>query len=185
MASTRRAFVLRLAVLALAVWIAAGPAPRWCSLRAPRPTSPSSCTPASQVDNLTLADLRRILTGDKEFWPSGERVTILIRAPVARERDAMVKDVCQMTEAQFRQHWIGKVFRADVPSGPKIVYSTEMALDQVSRTPGALALVRRHAHRQGRQGPQDRREVTGTGGVSAPIDASAKSENINMKRMKA
>jgi len=52
-----------------------------------------------------------------------------------------VKDVCQMTEAQFRQHWIGKVFRAESPSGPKIVYSTEMALEQVSRTPGALSFV--------------------------------------------
>jgi hypothetical protein len=97
--------------------------------------------PAVPVDNLSLAELRRILLGDREFWPSGERVTLLIRAPVARERDAAVRDVCQMTEAQFRQHWIGKLFRADTPSGPKIVYSPEMALDQVSRTPGAITFV--------------------------------------------
>jgi ABC-type phosphate transport system substrate-binding protein len=97
--------------------------------------------PDIKVDNLSLADLRRILLGDREFWPSGPRVTLLIRAPVARERDAIVKNVCEMTEAQFRQHWIGKVFRAETPSGPKIVYSREMALDQVSRTPGAIALV--------------------------------------------
>jgi len=93
------------------------------------------------VENLTLAELRRILVGDREFWASGSRVTILIRAPIARERDAVVRDVCQMTEAQFRQHWIGKVFRADTPSGPKIVYSSEMAIDQVSRTPGAITFI--------------------------------------------
>jgi hypothetical protein len=93
------------------------------------------------VDNLTLPELRRMLLGDREFWPSGVRVTLLIRAPIARERDVAVKDVCEMTEAQFRQHWIGKVFRADTPSGPKIVYSNEMALDQVSRTPGAITFV--------------------------------------------
>ena len=97
--------------------------------------------PDVAVENLTLADLRRILTGDREFWASSGRVTIFIRAPVARERDAVVRDVCQMTEAQFRQHWIGKVFRNETPSAPKIVYSNEMALDQVSRTPGAIALV--------------------------------------------
>jgi hypothetical protein len=79
--------------------------------------------PDVAVENLTLADLRRILTGDREFWTSSGRVTIFIRAPIARERDAVVRDVCQMTEAQFRQHWIGKVFRAETPSGPKIVYS--------------------------------------------------------------
>jgi len=93
------------------------------------------------VDNLTVADLRRILLGDREFWTSGLRVTLFIRAPIARERDAAVKDVCQMTEAQFRQHWIAKVFRADTATGPKIVYSSQMALEQVSRTPGAMAFV--------------------------------------------
>ena len=93
------------------------------------------------VDNLSLADLRRILLGDREFWPSGARVALLIRAPIARERDAAVKDVCRMTEAQFRQHWIAKVFRADAAKGPRIVYSAEMALDQASRTPGAITFV--------------------------------------------
>jgi ABC-type phosphate transport system substrate-binding protein len=97
--------------------------------------------PDVAVDNLTLADLRRILLGDREFWTSGSRVTLFIRAPIARERDAAVKDVCQMTEAQFRQHWIAKVFQANAVSGPKIVYSAQMALEQVSRTPGALAFV--------------------------------------------
>jgi len=97
--------------------------------------------PDVPVDNLTVADLRRILLGDREFWTSGLRVTLFIRAPIARERDAAVKDVCQMTEAQFRQHWIAKVFRADTATGPKIVYSSQMALEQVSRTPGAMAFV--------------------------------------------
>jgi hypothetical protein len=93
------------------------------------------------VDNLSRAELRRILLGDREFWPSGDRVKLLIRAPVARERDAAVKDLCDMTEAQFRQHWIGKVFRAEIPSAPKIVYSDEMTLDQAARLPGAIAFI--------------------------------------------
>ncbi len=97
--------------------------------------------PDVAVDNLTLADLRRILTGDREFWASSGRVTIFIRAPIARERDVVVRDVCQMTEAQFRQHWIGKVFRAETPSGPKIVYSADSTIEQVSRTPGAIGFV--------------------------------------------
>ena len=97
--------------------------------------------PSVSADNLSLADLRRILTGDREFWPGGDRVTIFIRAPIARERDVVVKNVCQMTEAQFRQHWIGKVFRAETPSGPKIAYSGESTIEQVARTPGGIGLV--------------------------------------------
>ncbi|HUF48702.1 MAG TPA: hypothetical protein VMM93_12875 [Vicinamibacterales bacterium] len=93
------------------------------------------------IDNLTLAELRRVWLGDREFWPSGERITLFIRAPVAAERDAVVSTLCRMTEAQFRQHWIAKVFRNESPSGPKIVYSTESAHDQVARVPGAIAFV--------------------------------------------
>ena len=81
------------------------------------------------IDGLTTAELRRILLGDREFWTPGMRVTLLIRAPIARERDAAVKVVCQMTEAQFRQHWIGKVFRAESANGPKMIYSNESAIE--------------------------------------------------------
>lgn len=93
------------------------------------------------VDNLTVGELRRIVLGDREFWPASVRLTLLIRAPVAHERDVVLKDLCQMAEAQFRQHWIGKVFRADTALAPKIVYSTEMALDLVKRIPGAITFI--------------------------------------------
>jgi ABC-type phosphate transport system substrate-binding protein len=97
--------------------------------------------PDVPIADLSRADLRRMLLGDREFWAPGLRVTLFIRAPIARERDVAVQDICEMTEAQFRQHWIAKVFRADTPTGPKIVYSADMAVDQVSRTPGAIGFV--------------------------------------------
>ena len=93
------------------------------------------------IDSLTLADLRRITLGDREFWPGSSRITLLIRAPIAHERDVVLKAICQMTEAQFRQHWIAKVFRADTAVAPKIVYSTEMAIDLVNRMPGAITFI--------------------------------------------
>jgi len=93
------------------------------------------------VDGLTLTELRRIVAGDREFWPGSLRVTLLIRAPVSHERDVILKTVCQMSEAQFRQHWIGKVFRADTAVAPKIVYSPEMSMDLVNRMPGAITFI--------------------------------------------
>lgn len=97
--------------------------------------------PDVPVDNLTVAELRRLLLGDREFWPGTIRVTLLVRAPVAHERDVALKNVCQMSEAQFRQHWIAKVFRAEAAVAPKIVYSSEMAIDLVNRIPGAITLI--------------------------------------------
>lgn len=97
--------------------------------------------PDVPVDNLTLADVRRIVLGDREFWPGSLRLTLFMRAPVAHERDVILKTVCQMTEAQFRQHWIAKVFRADTAVAPKIVYSADTSIDLANRTPGAIAFV--------------------------------------------
>ena len=97
--------------------------------------------PDVPIDNLTLGDLRRIVLGDRAFWPASVRVTLLLRAPVAHERDVVLKTVCEMTEAQFRQYWIAKVFRADVAVAPKIVYTSQTALDQATQTPGAITFV--------------------------------------------
>ena len=97
--------------------------------------------PDLPIDNLTLSELRRLVLGDREFWPASVRVTLLIRAPIAHERDVVLKSVCQMTEAQFRQHWIAKVFRAETALAPKIAYSTEMAVDLVNRIPGAITFM--------------------------------------------
>jgi ABC-type phosphate transport system substrate-binding protein len=93
------------------------------------------------VDNLSGADLRKILLGDRQFWSSNQRVTLLIRAPVARERAVLLKRVYQMSEAQFRQYWIAKVFRAETVAGPKIVYSNKVAGDLVRALPGAVAFI--------------------------------------------
>ena len=97
--------------------------------------------PDVPVDDLSFADMRRILLGDRQFWASNLRVTLLIRAPVARERDVILKNVYQMSEAQFRQYWIGKVFRAETAGGPKIVYSNDMATQLIAAIPGAVTLV--------------------------------------------
>ena len=93
------------------------------------------------VDSLTFAELRRVMRGERQFWTSNLRVTLLVRAPGAPERDVVLKTVYQMSEAQFRQYWIAKVFRAEAAAGPRIVYSPEMAAELTGAIPGALAFV--------------------------------------------
>jgi len=97
--------------------------------------------PDVPVNNLSFADLRRLALGDRQFWSSNLKVTLVIRAPLARERDVVLKDILQMTEAQFRQYWIGKVFRAESVVGPKTVYSNEMAAALITNLPGSIAFM--------------------------------------------
>jgi ABC-type phosphate transport system substrate-binding protein len=97
--------------------------------------------PDVPIDNLSFSELRRMLLGDRQFWSSNVRVTLLVRAPGAREREVVLKTIYQMSEAQFRQYWIAKVFRAEAASGPRIVYSNEMAAELALAIPGAVAFV--------------------------------------------
>ena len=96
----------------------------------------------TQVDDLSLQDLRSIFLADQQFWPDRQRIILLVRAPESDERDFVLNRIYQMSEAQFRQYWIAKMFRAEVPRGPKIVFSTDMTLDLVVAIPGSISFIR-------------------------------------------
>lgn len=93
------------------------------------------------VDNLSFAEARKLFMGDRQFWPSNLRVTMLMRAPASRDRDVVLSVIYGMSEAQFRQYWISKIFRLEASSGPKIVYSMETAVELVNAIPGAVAFM--------------------------------------------
>ena len=93
------------------------------------------------VDDLSFAEVRKLFMGDRQYWSSNLRVTLLIRAPAARERDVVLKTIYGMSEPQFRQYWISKIFRLEASNGPKIVYSTEMATELVAAIPGAVTFM--------------------------------------------
>jgi ABC-type phosphate transport system substrate-binding protein len=97
--------------------------------------------PDTPVSNLSLSEVRKIFLGDRQYWTANTPVVLLIRAPVARERDVVLKVIYQMSESQFKQYWIAKIFRAESVSAPKVVYSNDMANDLVTALPGAIAFV--------------------------------------------
>lgn len=93
------------------------------------------------VDNLTLSQTRRIFLGERQYWNPNLEVTLLVRAPIARERDVLLKVVYRMSEAEFKQYWILKMFRAEAFEGPKVVYSGQMAAALVTALPGSVAFL--------------------------------------------
>jgi hypothetical protein len=97
--------------------------------------------PETPVSDLSLTEVRQVLLGERQYWSSKLPVVLLIRAPVARERDVVLRVIYQMTEAQFKQYWVAKIFRAEAASPPKIVYSNDMQYELVSGIPGAIAFM--------------------------------------------
>jgi hypothetical protein len=97
--------------------------------------------PDTPVTDLSLSEVRKVLLGERQYWNSKLPVVLLIRAPVARERDVVLRVIYQMSEAQFKQYWVAKIFRAEIASPPKIVYSNDLQYDLVTAMPGAIAFV--------------------------------------------
>jgi hypothetical protein len=133
---TRRKLFSRRSVL-----LACAALPAWSALPWASADIAIVVRPDVPVDNLSFAELRKLMLGDRQFWTSNLRVTLLVRAPGTREREVVLKTIYQMSEAQFRQYWIAKVFRAEAASGPRVVYSNEMAAELAAAIPGAVAFV--------------------------------------------
>ena len=97
--------------------------------------------PDVPVDELTLAELRSIFLAERQYWQDRSRITLLVRAAIAPERDLILTEIYGMSEDRYRQYWIGKMFRSEVASGPKIVFSTDMLRDLVTVIPGSIGFV--------------------------------------------
>ena len=127
-------------------WLAAGAIAAAIALPTPRAAAAAGdiavvVNPDVKLENLTFTELRKILLGNRQFWPSGQPVTLIVRAPVASERTYLLRKVYDMSEAQYRQYWIAKVFRAEATAGPKVVVSNVESVELVSVLSGAIALM--------------------------------------------
>jgi hypothetical protein len=97
--------------------------------------------PDTPVTGLNMDEVRQVFRGERQYWPKNIPVVLIMRAPVSREREVVLRKIFEMNDSQFKQYWVGKIFRAETTSAPKIVYSNTMASQLVSAVPGAIAFM--------------------------------------------
>src|ERR1043166_2605558 len=78
------------------VWNSIG-AIEWAPLAGPGIDVAIIVHPDVPLDDVTLAELRKLMLGDRQFWNSNLRVTLLARATGSREREVVLKTIYQMT----------------------------------------------------------------------------------------
>jgi ABC-type phosphate transport system substrate-binding protein len=94
------------------------------------------------IQNLSFAEMRKVFLGERQYWNAQTPVVLIVRAPVAPERQVVLDRIYRMSESQFKQYWIARIFRAEATSTPKVVYSNQTINELVSAIPGAISLVR-------------------------------------------
>lgn len=94
------------------------------------------------VDELSLAELRRIFRGERLFWAGDLTITLLAPPRGSREREVLLGKIYErQSEAEYKSFWINKLFDKQGQTAPKITGSPQMSAGLVREIPGAIALV--------------------------------------------
>jgi ABC-type phosphate transport system substrate-binding protein len=148
MRSSRMAH-LRFALLALGAALVA--APSGISARTSRaPASPTVATEplaivvnrSNPLNDISLADLRRIYRGQRGRWSNGRRVTLVMRDPGAPERDAILRSLYGVDEEEYRRGFLQAIFTGEAGDAPKMLATPNGVLRFVFNVPGAIGYVR-------------------------------------------
>jgi ABC-type phosphate transport system substrate-binding protein len=97
---------------------------------------------ANPVKSLSTAELRRIYLGQRGHWPNGRRITIVMMEPGQQERAAVLREICQMSETEFSNHFLHGLFTGEVLVSPKTLSSVEGVRKFVVYVPGAIGYLR-------------------------------------------
>jgi hypothetical protein len=97
--------------------------------------------PGVTQPSLSVAELRDLLMGNRRFWSGNVRTELYVVGTPSVERTWWVERISGMSEIQFKQYWIGQIFRGRATSAPRAVPDRRTAIALVAAVPGALALV--------------------------------------------
>jgi ABC-type phosphate transport system substrate-binding protein len=98
---------------------------------------------ANTIDDLSLADAKKVFMGDKSTWPSGKRVTILMLSPGQPERAVVLRQIYKMSDDEFGQYFTQAAFAGKVAAPPKDIASAGQMKQAVAANPGAIGYVKK------------------------------------------
>jgi len=94
---------------------------------------------ASTATNVTMADLEKIVRGEKSsFGGAPVQLVLLSSGP---QREAVLKQLAHADDNEFKKLWVTLVFRNEAGSEPVTVPSRGIALDYVAVKRGAIAFI--------------------------------------------
>lgn len=96
---------------------------------------------ANPTDNLSLKELRAVFVGERSHWPNGRRITLVMMEP-GPEREAILHEVCRMSEADFRRHFLQGLLTGEVLVSPKNLSNAVGVRKFVFNVPGAIGYLR-------------------------------------------
>jgi phosphate transport system substrate-binding protein len=97
---------------------------------------------SNSTDNLTKAQLRKIILGEQDSWTGGKKVSVILRASGQPERIGVLRSICGMSEDEFEQHLLHANFNGETGGAPKALGSGVAVRQLVATLPGGIGFIR-------------------------------------------
>lgn len=97
--------------------------------------------PSNPRSEISAAEVARILRLERQHWEPGHRIYLILQASGTPEKDVVLKRVYRMTDAELKEFWLGKLYRGEIASFPRIAHSNAEARRIVSQAPNAIGFV--------------------------------------------
>jgi hypothetical protein len=97
--------------------------------------------PSNPRNNISFLDLVQVLKMDTQHWPGGGRIYLVLQESGTREKAMVLKRLYRMKESEVRQHYLGKLYRGEIASYPRIAHSNESVRRIVAQAPNALGFI--------------------------------------------
>ncbi|SRR5579871_2610154 len=97
---------------------------------------------SNPTNDLSLAELRTVFLGDRTHWQNGRRITLVMMEPGQPEREAVLREVCRMSEADFRRRFLQGLLTGEILVSPKTLASPVGVRKFIFNVPGAIGYLR-------------------------------------------
>lgn len=97
---------------------------------------------ANPVDDLSLSELKAMFLGERSHWPNGRRITLVMMEPGQPERDSVLREVCRMSESDYRRRILQGLFTGELLVSPKTLATPVGVRKFVFNVPGAIGYLR-------------------------------------------
>jgi len=97
---------------------------------------------SNPIENLSSPELRAVFLGERSHWPNGRRITLVMMEPGQPERDTVLRDICRMSESDFRRRFLQGLLTGEILVSPKTLSTPVGVRKFVFNVPGAIGYLR-------------------------------------------
>lgn len=96
--------------------------------------------PSIELDSLSVQQLRRIYLARQQFWPTGQKITVVMHTQLSTAHQTFCQEYLSVFPYQVERVWNQLVYSGQAEA-PLYRESDLRVIDVVSKTPGAIGYI--------------------------------------------